>query len=100
MKNGAIRPWSLQMNQASKVYVIIHSAITWIQLTVKLYCYTRLIKGLYIKEIENPAKERETTVEKKDIHYHICLGSYRGFLLLIRQLNFYTYLGQQGMINK
>ena len=100
MKNGAIRPWSLQMNQASKVYVIIHSVITCIQLTVILYCYTRLIKGLYIKEIENPAKERETTVEKKDIHYHISLGNCRGFLLVIRHLNFYSHLWQQGMINK
>ena len=55
------------MNQASKAYVIIHTAITCIQLTVILYCYTRLIKGLYIKEIENPVIDRKTTAEKKKL---------------------------------
>ena len=55
------------MNQASKAYVVIHTAITCIQLTVILYCYTRLIKGLYIKEIENPVIDRKTTAEKKKL---------------------------------
>lgn len=55
------------MNQASKGYLIIHTAITCIQLAVILYCYTRLIKGLYFKEIQNPAIDRETTAEKKKL---------------------------------
>ena len=62
-----IGPWSLHMNQASKVYIIIHTAISCIQLAVILYCYTRLIKELYFKEIENPEIDGETTVEKKKL---------------------------------
>ena len=62
-----IGPRSLHMNQGSKVYIIIHTAISCIQLAVILYCYTRLIKGLYFKEIESPAIDRETTAEKKKL---------------------------------
>ena len=64
---ACIGPWSLHMNQVSKVYIIIHTAITCIQLAVILYCYTRLIKGLNFKEIQNPAIDRETTAEKKKL---------------------------------
>ena len=39
MNNALGHIWSLDMNQASKVYVIIHTATTCIQLTVILHCY-------------------------------------------------------------
>ena len=42
-----VGPWTLSMNQASKIYLIVHASIFFIQLTTMCYCYASLIKGLY-----------------------------------------------------
>ena len=60
MNNALGHIWSLDMNQASKVYVIIHTATSCIQLTV---IFTVICLLFCIKERENPAIDRETTAE-------------------------------------
>ena len=62
-----IGPWSLHMNQASKVYTIISTSITCAQLALMIYCYTCLIRGLFFSSTVYPMTDRETTAEKKKL---------------------------------
>ena len=44
---ACVGPWTLHMNQASKIYLLVYVTIFFIQLTTMCYCYASLIKGLY-----------------------------------------------------
>ena len=57
-----IGPWTLEMNQASKVYVIVDCSHTLFQMAVMFYCYGSLIRGLYFT---NTVGER--SFEKKKL---------------------------------
>ena len=75
-----IGPWTVQMNEASKIYVAINLTITLIQMVVMFFCYGCVIKGLYFSSIVYPETERETTSEKKKLVITLILAS-TGFLV-------------------
>ena len=62
-----IGPWTLDMNQASKVYVIINSSLTLLQMAVMFYCYGSLIRGLYFTDNVWPETVGERSSEKKKL---------------------------------
>ena len=65
--SACIGPWTLHMNQASKVFVIVYAVVTtYIPMAVMFYCYTSLIKGLYIaKKVCPEATGQRRSEEKK-----------------------------------
>ena len=63
-----IGPWSLHVNLATKVYVFINVVFTFcIPLSIMLYCYGCLIKGLYFTNIVCPETDGERSCEKKKL---------------------------------
>ena len=63
-----IGPWTLHMNQASKVYVIIYAvATTYIPMAVMFYCYGFLIRGLYFTDTVCSETNEERRSEKKKL---------------------------------
>ncbi|CAH3166721.1 unnamed protein product [Porites lobata] len=66
--SGCIGPWTLQMNEASQIYVAINLTIAYMQM------------GLYFSSIVYPETERETTSEKKKLVITLILAS-TGFLV-------------------
>ena len=73
--SGCIGPWTVQMNEASKIYVAINLTITLIQTVVMFFCYGCVIKGLYFSTIVYPETDRETTSEKKKLVITITLAT-------------------------
>ena len=63
-----IGPWTVQMSEASKIYVAINLSITLIQMVVMFFCYGCVIKGLYFSTLVYPETDRETTSEKKKLN--------------------------------
>ncbi|CAH3166708.1 unnamed protein product, partial [Porites lobata] len=56
----------LRLNEDNIKKAVAYIWIASVVISVILYCYTRLIKGLYFKE-KHPAIDRETTAEKKKL---------------------------------
>ena len=64
-QSTCIGPWSLHMNLATKVYTFINVAFAiCIPLSIMLYCYGCLIKGLYFTNMVCPETGRERSCEK------------------------------------
>ena len=65
---ACVGPWTLRMNQASKIYLLVHASIFFIQLTTMCYCYASLIKGLYFTNTVCPEEtEGERGSERKKL---------------------------------
>ena len=76
-----IGPWSLNANQAGKVFAIIFSVFSaYIPLVVFFYCYGSLIKGLYFTNTICPADTDEDRSDKKKLVVTIILAT-AGFVL-------------------
>ena len=75
-----IGPWTVQMNEASKIYVAINLTIAFIQMVVMFFCYGCVIKGLYFSSIVYPETDRETTSEKKKLVITLILAT-TGFVV-------------------
>ena len=88
-----IGPWSLHKNKATKVYIIIYSIFsTYIPLTIMLYCYGSLVKGLYFTNTVCRESDGERSAEKKRLVITFILataGFTIGFTLFIV---FYTVI--------
>ena len=78
--SSCIGPWTVQMNEASKIYVIIHLTINCLQMVAMFFCYGCVIKGLYFSNIVCPETDRETTSEKKKLVITLTLAT-TGFLV-------------------
>ncbi|XP_073243661.1 substance-K receptor-like [Porites lutea] len=78
--SGCIGPWTLQMNEASKIYVAINLIITYMQIVVTFSCYGWVIKGLYFSKRAYPETDRDTTSEKKKLVITLTLAT-TGFLV-------------------
>ena len=64
-QSTCIDSYSLHMNQATKVYVIISAAVdTYIPFLIMLYCYGFLLKGFYFTNIICPESHEEGGPEK------------------------------------
>ena len=88
--SGCIGPWTLQMNEASQIYVAINLTIAYMRMVVTFSCYGCVIKGLYFSSIVYPETERETTSEKKKLVITLILAT-TGFLV-----GYTPYLGYFG----
>ena len=75
-----IGPWTVQMNEASKIYVAINLTIAYMQMVFTFSCYGCVIKGLYFSSIVNPETDRETTSEKKKLVRTLTLAT-TGFVV-------------------
>ena len=63
-----VGPWSLHMNQATKVYVIISVAVdTYTPFLIMLYCYGSLLKGLYFTNTIFRESQGDGFPEKKKL---------------------------------
>ena len=61
-----IGPWSLHVNQASEIYLIIILVLnSYFPVAVFVYCYGSLIKGLYFTNTVCPETEEERTSTEK-----------------------------------
>ena len=78
--SSCIGPWTVQLNEASKIYVIINLTINCLQMVVLFSCFGCVIKGLYFSSIVYPETDRETTPEKKKLVITLTLAS-TGFLV-------------------
>ena len=59
---ACVGPWTLSMNQASKIYLLVHASIFFIQLTTMCYCYASLLSRDFILPtqcVQKKRKERE-----------------------------------------
>ena len=75
-----IGPWTVQMSEASKLYVAINLTITLIQMVVMFFYYGCVIKGLYFSTLLYPETDRETTSEKKKLVITLTLAT-TGFVV-------------------
>ena len=78
--SGCIGPWTLQMNEASKIYVAINLTIINRQMVVTFSCYGCVVKGLYFGKRAYPETDRDTTSEKKKLVITLILAT-TGFLV-------------------
>ena len=71
-----VGPWTLDMDQPTKVYVIIHNSLTCIEMVVMFYCYGSLIRGLYFTNTVCSETAGERSSEKKKTCCHIHPGNF------------------------
>ena len=83
-------PWTLVMNQASKVYVIIIASLGCLQMAVMFYCYGALIRGLYFTETVWPEAVGERSSEKKKLVITFILATTGFFIGYAPTAAFYT----------
>ena len=78
---ACVGPWTLRMNQASKIYLLVNASIFFIQLTTMCYCYASLIKGLYFSNTLCPEEtEGERGSEREKLVLTFLLAT-TGFLI-------------------
>ena len=90
-----IGPWTLHMNKASKVYLITKTVCsTYLPLTVMIYCYGSLIKGLYFTHTicAEPVTNQESGSEKKKLVVTFILATAGLFICLVPIAVFYTFV--------
>lgn len=92
-----IGPLSLHMNQASKVYLIIVAVfVTYIPMTVMLYCYGAMIRGLYFTNTVCPENDGERSEEKKKLVGTFIMAT-AGFMIGYAPfVVFYTFIASGG----
>ena len=85
-------PWTIYMNQATRVYVIINSVVSaCIPLTVILYCYGSVIKGLYFTNTVWSETVVERTSEKKKLVITFILATTAFFVGYVPTAAVYTF---------
>ena len=96
--NPCVGPWTLSMNQASKIYLIVHASIFFIQLTTMCYCYASLIKGLYFTNTVCPEEtEGERGSEREKLVLTFLLAT-TGFLISYAPgILFYTIVASRNV---
>ena len=78
-----IGPWTLHMNQASRIYIIIGFVFSAVPLVVLFYCYGALVKGLYFTNTICAAgadEDRSRNREKKKLVITFILAT-AGFII-------------------
>ena len=83
------------MNKASKVYLIIETVFTtYLPLTVMIYCYRSLTKGLYFSNTicAEPVTSQESGSEKKKLVVTFILATTGLFICLVPSVVFYTFV--------
>ena len=62
-----IGPWTLYLNQGSKACVVLNVVVSFIQLSIIMYCYGTLIRGLYFTNTVCAETDGERRSEKKKL---------------------------------
>ena len=84
------------MNQTSKIYLIVHASIFFIQLTTMCYCYASLIKGLYFTNTVCPEEtEGERGSERKKLVLTFFLATTGFFIGYAPRILFYTIVASR-----
>ena len=92
-----VGPWSLHMNQATKVYVIINAVfVAYTPLLVMLYCYGSLLKGLYFSNTICAESQVETRPEKRKLVVTFVLATIGFFIGYGPFVVFYTVIATGG----
>ena len=78
--NTCVGPWTLRMNLASKIYILINSSIYIIQSAIMFFCYGSLIRGLYFTATICSENDEEGNSEKKKLVGTFLLATL-GFLI-------------------
>lgn len=65
--DSCVGPWTMHTSQATKVYVIVNTTVTFILLALTFYCYGSLIKGLYFSNTICPETVEERSAEKRKL---------------------------------
>ena len=78
--NTCVGPWTLRMNLASKIYILINSSIYIIQSAIMFFCYGSLIRGLYFTATICSENDDEGNSEKKKLVGTFLLATL-GFLI-------------------
>ena len=73
--NTCVGPWTLRMNLASKIYILINSSIYIIQSAIMFFCYGSLIRGLYFTATICSENDEEGDSEKKKLVLTFLLAS-------------------------
>ena len=85
-----VGPWSLHINQASKIYMIVMAAIYYLQFVVMGFCYGSLITGLYFTNTVCPEIDEERSSEKKKLVITFLLATAGFFIGFAPSVVFYT----------
>lgn len=93
--SACVGPWTIHMNKASKVYSIIESVWnTYLPLSVTIYCYGSLIRGLYFTKTicAESVANKECFSEKKRLAITFILATAGLFICLVPIVVFYTFV--------
>ena len=66
-RETCIGPWTLYLNQGSKACVVLNVVVSFIQLSIIMYCYGTLIRGLYFTNTVCAETDGERRSEKKKL---------------------------------
>ncbi|CAH3017083.1 unnamed protein product [Porites evermanni] len=64
-RETCIGPWTLYLNQGSKDCVVLNVVVSFVQLSIIMYCYGTLIRGLYFANTVCVETDGERRSEKK-----------------------------------
>ena len=92
-----VGPWSLHMNQATKVYVIINAVfVAYTPFVIMLYCYGSLLKGLYFTNTICTESQEERRPEKRKLVVTFVLATIGFFIGYGPFVVFYTVIASGG----
>ena len=66
-RETCIGPWTLYLNQGSKACMVLTVVVNFIQLSIIMYCYGTLIRGLYFTKTVCAETDGERRSEKKKL---------------------------------
>ena len=75
-----IGPWTLYLNQGSKACMVLNVVVSFIQLSIIMYCYGTLIRGLYFTNTVCAETDGERRSEKKKLVITFMLVTFGFFM--------------------
>ena len=90
-----VGPWTLHMNQADKVYLLIIAILNYSKLVVLFYCYGALIRGIYFTKTVCAGRAGERNAERTQLVVTFIMASVGFFIGNAPGLVFYTVLASR-----
>ena len=79
-RETCIGPWTLYLNQGSKACMVLNVVVFVIQLSIIMYCYGTLIRGLYFSNTVCAETDEERRSEKKKLVITFMLVTFGFFM--------------------
>ena len=79
-RETCIGPWTLYLNQGSKACMVLNVVVSFIQLSIIMYCYGTLIRGLYFTNTVCAETDGERRSEKKKLVITFMLVTFGFFM--------------------